>query len=108
MAAAFPFENYIIVAAIDFGTTYSGYAYSMRDRPHNIFSNQQWYAGGRQLISLKTPTCVLINPQEELDSFGFEAENKYVELAHDDRHKDWFFFQNFKMTLYHDKVEILV
>ncbi|CAG2247160.1 unnamed protein product [Mytilus edulis] len=77
-------SDYLLVAAIDFGTTYSGYAFSMRDTyktdPLKIHANQAWNAGGRQLLSLKTPTCLLLNSNKDLDSFGYEAENKYAEM----------------------------
>ena len=39
-------EDYLFVAAIDFGTTYSGYAFSLRDDfkkdPLIIIANQAW------------------------------------------------------------------
>ena len=39
-------DEYLIVAAIDFGTTYSGYAFSSRDDFKNdpliIVGNQEW------------------------------------------------------------------
>lgn len=39
-------DNYLLVAAIDFGTTYSGYAFSTRQRfstdKLNIIANQVW------------------------------------------------------------------
>ncbi|XP_060596211.1 heat shock 70 kDa protein 12B-like [Ruditapes philippinarum] len=67
----------LLVVALDFGTTYSGYAFSFRDNPLNVQTNKGWIAGSDQLISLKTPTCVLLNPFEQFDSFGYEAENKF-------------------------------
>ncbi|KAH3808060.1 hypothetical protein DPMN_136409 [Dreissena polymorpha] len=46
----------LIVAAFDFGTTYSGYAYSFKDSPNDVIANKSWTAGSGKLISLKTPT----------------------------------------------------
>ncbi|XP_045189727.2 heat shock 70 kDa protein 12A-like [Mercenaria mercenaria] len=89
-----------LVAAFDFGTTYSGYAFSFRDRPLSIKTNSGWNAGSQRLISQKTPTCVLVNPEKEFDSFGFDAENKFADLAEDDRHKEWLLFRHFKMSLH--------
>jgi hypothetical protein len=72
-------SDYLMVAAIDFGTTYSGYAFSTISNfkldPLKIHANQAWNAGGRQLLSLKTPTCLLLDGQKQIVSFGYEAEN---------------------------------
>lgn len=35
----------IIVAALDFGTTYSGYAFSLKASPLDIKTNQAWFSG---------------------------------------------------------------
>jgi hypothetical protein len=65
-------EDYLFVAAIDFGTTYSGYALSSIDDfkkdPLKIVANQAWNAGTQRHFSLKTPTCLLLNDKEETKS----------------------------------------
>ena len=38
-------DDYIILAAIDFGTTYSGYAYTFKGNS-NIFINSNWTSKG--------------------------------------------------------------
>ena len=100
----------ILVVAIDFGTTFSGYAFSFRHEfekdPLKICSSQ-WIGGSRAAISLKTSSCVLFHPSGEFDSFGFDAEEKYNDLAMDDLHHDWFFFRRFKMLLYNTEVSII-
>jgi hypothetical protein len=96
--------DYLLVAAIDLGTTYSGYAYSFRYNQEVVHINQAWNAGTQRLISQKTPTCLLLNAKEEFHSFGFDAENKFAELADDDEHGDWLLFRQFKMLLYEEKV----
>ncbi|XP_052760622.1 heat shock 70 kDa protein 12B-like [Mya arenaria] len=95
----------LLVAAFDFGTTYSGYAFSFQDDPNKIQTNQNWYAGGgaSRLVSLKTSTSVLLNPKGEFDKFGFEAEDKYAILAEDDEHNGWRLFRRFKMVLHRNK-----
>ncbi|XP_052761219.1 heat shock 70 kDa protein 12B-like [Mya arenaria] len=95
----------LLVAAFDFGTTYSGYAFSFRDDPNKIHTNQNWYAGGgaSRLVSLKTPTSVLLNPDGEFDKFSFEGEDKYASLAEDDEHHGWRLFRRFKMVLHNNK-----
>jgi len=97
-------EAILLSAAIDFGTTFSGYAYSFKHAPLKIYTNSGWVAGTEKLISYKTPTCVLVNPSKEFDSFGFEAENKYVDLADEQNHYNWLLFRCFKMILHREEV----
>ncbi|KAL3879594.1 hypothetical protein ACJMK2_031883 [Sinanodonta woodiana] len=94
----------LLVAAIDFGTTYSGWAFSFKHEyetdPTKIGA-RQWQGG--QLISMKAPTTVLIKPDAKtFDSFGYEAERKYTDLASNDNyeHKRWYYFRRFKMMLH--------
>jgi chitinase len=62
-----------MVAAIDFGTTYSGFAYSYKGEYDknklDIYANQIWNSGGKQFLSQKTPTCILLNKDKEFESF---------------------------------------
>lgn len=100
----------LLVAAIDFGTTFSGYAFSFVHEynadPLKI-SAATWNEGEGGFVSLKTSTCVLFDPTKRFHSFGFEAEEKYLNLADEDDHHDWFFFSRFKMMLYNNVVNIL-
>jgi len=105
MAEAAVSDSYLLVAAIDFGTSFSGYAYSFKNDPLKIHTNLVWNAGSEKLLSHKTPTCILLNPSKKFDSFGFDAENKYTTLAEKDSHHDWMLFQRFKMTI-HTKVRV--
>lgn len=97
----------LLVAAIDFGTTFSGYAFSFKAEyasdPMKISTNQNWTAGSRSLISLKAPTVVLLKPNKEFLAFGYEAEDRYSELALDDEHHDYYYFRRFKMILHEEK-----
>ncbi|XP_063441287.1 heat shock 70 kDa protein 12A-like [Mytilus trossulus] len=97
-------DNTLLVAAIDFGTTYSGYAFSTRDSfkkdKLDIKANQVWNAGSKQLLSLKTPTCILLKKNQEIVSFGYQAENDYAAVVTDESENDYYFFQQFKMKLY--------
>jgi len=94
----------LVVVAFDFGTTFSSYAFSFRNDPSNVQTHGNWIAGTGQLISLKTPTCVLVDPHNEFHSFGFEAENKYITLAEEKTLSGWKFFKHFKMILHSNKV----
>ncbi|XP_062608874.1 heat shock 70 kDa protein 12A-like [Saccostrea cucullata] len=95
--------DYLIVGAMDFGTTYSGYAFSTKhnylDDPATIHK-RTWTATSGQLQSLKVPTCALFTPKKKFHSFGYEAEDEFVSLSENDEHKDWYFFRRFKMKLY--------
>lgn len=98
----------LVVAAIDFGTTYSGYAFSFRheyekDRM-NIFANTAWSASGAGLMSWKTPTTLLLQKNQTFDSFGYDAEERYDELIDNENEKGWYYFRRFKMLLHDKKV----
>lgn len=90
----------VLVAAIDFGTAYSGYAYSSRidfeKDPLKIMAHK-W---SQSLISRKTPTCALFNKDKELVAFGYEAEKRFTELTEENKHQDYYYFQRFKMNLF--------
>ncbi|WAQ94400.1 HS12B-like protein, partial [Mya arenaria] len=90
----------MLVAAIDFGTMYSSWAYSLlhefKNDPTQI-SAKQWQ--GQE--STKGPTTVLIKPDgKTLEAFGFEAETRYTELIDEDEHESYYFFKRFKMKLW--------
>lgn len=107
-------ENFLIVAALDFGTTFSGYAFSFKDDfkndPLKINVNQAWNSGGpgHSLLSLKTPTCLLLNKFQEMIAFGYEAENDYAELVSAKEYHDYYYFTRFKMCLYQNKVNTIL
>lgn len=101
-------RDILLVAAIDIGTTYSGYAFSTRDtyqtNPLKIYANQAWNSGTKQISSVKTPTCLLLNSDKELDSFGYEAEQKYAKLVMDCKQDDYYFFHGPMMSYHNMKV----
>ncbi|KAL3857343.1 hypothetical protein ACJMK2_012020 [Sinanodonta woodiana] len=94
----------MIVVAIDFGTTFSSWACSLRhdyeENPTKVHV-RQWVGGDR--ISSKAPTTVLIRPDgKTLEAFGFEAEDRYAALVEEGAYKLWYYFQRFKMKIYND------
>lgn len=100
-----PAPEFQIVAAIDFGTTFSGYAYSFASDKETIHVNRNW--GQTQGFLLhKTPTCLLLNPEGQFLAFGFEAVSRYNELG-DDEAASHYYFDRFKMNLYDNKVSVL-
>lgn len=91
--------------AIDFGTTYSGFAFSfIKDQGKDaIFMNMDWVneQGGQ---TSKTPTCLLLKPDLSFDSFGYGAIEKYAALQGESEEKEYLFFKHFKMALHSDEV----
>lgn len=96
-------SSYIAVVAIDFGTTYSGFAFAFNQRKGEggIHVNKAWgYDQGA--ATLKTPTSLLLRPDEKFDSFGYEAEEKYANFLHGED-REYLYFKHFKMTLHNTK-----
>ncbi|XP_071140602.1 heat shock 70 kDa protein 12B-like [Mytilus edulis] len=97
-------RNYLMVAAIDFGTTYSGYSFSMRNEfakdPLQIHT-AMWKT--RHCTSVKTPTCLLLDGKREFVAFGYDAENQWAELLLEEEHADYLYFERFKMNLHNNK-----
>lgn len=89
-----PLKNYLACVAIDIGTTGTGYAFSMleefRINQLDVTLNDPWTEEFRGLLALKAPTCILFEPTMKFHAFGYEAENKYTDLATKDAHGDWF------------------
>ena len=94
------------VVGIDFGTTYSGYIFSLSNDELHFFSPYFWSSRHGGMTSLKMPTSLLLNPDQTRNCFGFQAEDTYAELVTEGRHWDFYFFERFKMEL-HSKVRCL-
>ncbi|XP_076088878.1 heat shock 70 kDa protein 12A-like [Mytilus galloprovincialis] len=98
-------KDYLMVAAIDFGSAYSGCAFSTKNsfmkNPLDIFMialDQQGNA------PFKVPTVLLLNPDKKFVAFGHKAEDQYTDLLEktpDEAHK-WYYFSRFKMQLYNN------
>ena len=96
----------ILVVAIDFGTTYSGCAFSLchdfEKDPCKV--SYKWNTSCSGRVSQKTPTSILLNPQQEFECFGYDAEDRYAALANEDLHQEWYYFRRFKMMLHGELV----
>ncbi|KAK3096817.1 hypothetical protein FSP39_003589 [Pinctada imbricata] len=92
------------VVAIDFGTTYSGYAYQhMSDHvryPAGGYT-QMWQ--GSNGLSEKTSTSLLLTKDGTFEAFGYEAETRYSELLENNEEEGWKFFKHFKMKIFQEK-----
>jgi hypothetical protein len=93
-----------MVAALEFGTT-SGYAFSLKKHfernPLNIIY-YKWNTGTS--LSLKTPTCLLLNNEKQFVAFGSDAENRYADLIMEGEQDDYYFFDRFTMNLHNNEV----
>ena len=93
-----------MVCAIDFGTTFTGYALSFKSEydadPHRMHCSR-WSSsqGSRD----KAPTAVLFNANMELQEFGFAALEEYTSMDNMARKKS-LLFKHFKMELYKNEV----
>ncbi|PWA31163.1 hypothetical protein CCH79_00003006, partial [Gambusia affinis] len=94
-------ESYII--SIDFGTTYSGYAFSLTSREEEVDPHVKFWGEEVGLETPKTPTCILFDEHQQFVSFGYKAKNTYLKTSGKDG-RAMFFFDCFKMSLYDKKV----
>ena len=94
-----------MVAAVDLGTTFSGYAFSTKAdfeiNPLTVHTNQAWKQGA---ISVKCPTCILFDENKKFKAFGYDAEDEYADIVLEKRQNEYYFLRNFKMSLYTEKV----
>ena len=97
-------DGALVVAAIDFGTTYSGFAFGFKDGQLCVKSWQGEVSGVDLLASYKAPTTLLLRPDGEFEAFGYRAEKRYSELAENNEHLGWRYFKHFKMTLHNNTV----
>ena len=99
-------DKHFVVAAIDFGTTYSGYAFSFTRDPDSIHMMRKWEGGDPGVTNQKTPTTLLLKPNGEFHSFGFSARDCYHDLEENEARK-WYYFEKFKMSLHSSQVRLL-
>jgi hypothetical protein len=55
-------------------------------------------------MSYKTPTCLLLKEDKTIESFGFEAEEKYADLCMNNENKKFYYYRQFKMKLQEGQV----
>lgn len=71
------------IIAIDFGTAYSGYVFSLTPKGAEIDPYMRRW--GREFglhtpKTPKTPTCILFNEDKEFIKFGYEAKTDYIRM----------------------------
>ncbi|XP_039207136.1 heat shock 70 kDa protein 12A [Crotalus tigris] len=92
-------QTFLVVVAIDFGTTSSGYAYSFTKEPECIHVMRRWEGGDPGVSNQKTPTTILLTPERKFHSFGYAARDFYHDLDPNES-KHWLYFEKFKMKLH--------
>uniref|UniRef100_A0A8C1VYE5 Heat shock protein 12A n=1 Tax=Cyprinus carpio TaxID=7962 RepID=A0A8C1VYE5_CYPCA len=90
---------YVVVVAIDFGTTSSGYAYAFTKEPECIHTMRRWEGGDPGVSNQKTPTTILLTPDKKFHSFGYAARDFYHDLDPTES-KQWLYLEKFKMNLH--------
>ena len=91
--------NPIVVVAIDLGTSRSGTAYALFNRPGDIHCEQQ--SGGIGM-GAKVPTCILLRASDlSFVAFGDAAREQYSQMELDEKERSQYrYFDRFKMALY--------
>ena len=97
----------VVIVAIDFGTTYSGYAFAFTRDPESIHMMRKWEGGDPGVNNQKTPTTLLLRPDGSFHSFGFGARDFYHDLDPAEA-KQWLYFEKFKMSLHSSEVCFIV
>ncbi|ALB39589.1 MULTISPECIES: Hsp70 family protein [Nostocales] len=85
-----------VVAAIDFGTSRSGYAYAFKD-DKRVIGRYEW--DKQPFPYIKTLTQSLYNSDRKLETWGYAALSRLAELRQAKNAKDYSFFPTFKMAL---------
>lgn len=94
-----PRHHFVVVVAIDFGTTSSGYAYAFTKEPECIHTMRRWEGGDPGVSNQKTPTTILLTPDKKFHSFGYAARDFYHDLDPTES-KQWLYLEKFKMKLH--------
>ncbi|XP_015232476.1 PREDICTED: heat shock 70 kDa protein 12A-like [Cyprinodon variegatus] len=87
-------ESFII--AIDFGTAYSGYGFSITSSQEEIQPRLKYWVEDVRQRTPDTPTCILFDEQQQFVSFGYEARKTCLHQSRDSR---LFFFDFSEISL---------
>lgn len=86
------FESFLYVCALDFGSTYSCFAFSSVNDVSEI-TVPACIAGLSEprIVSYKIPTSLLLDHSKNFLAFGYEAESRYADFELDGDHIDYFY-----------------
>ncbi|KAH3803046.1 hypothetical protein DPMN_156745, partial [Dreissena polymorpha] len=86
----------IVTAAISLGVTYTNLAWTLIS--HSAPRVIEFF--GRDVVRIKVPTSLLIQSDgRTLESFGYDAEEKYADFTENGTQNDWYYFERFWLDL---------
>lgn len=100
-------SQYSHYVAIDFGTAGSSVAFST-ENSENMHILSDWSKKIRRTgVSVKVPTIVLLDPDQNLEAVGEDALYIYQtkNVKKKDKFNEYYLFNRFKMTLYSETPE---
>lgn len=84
-----------LVLAIDLGTSRTGFAWALVNKPNDIICEQH-----NEQVGAKEPTVLLLNRTNlQCIAFGHAAQMQYEEATSREQNQ-WWYFTNYKMALY--------
>jgi len=95
-----------ISVAIDFGTINSAMAYACQPDENDVKVITDW-PGGIETNG-KIPTAILFDKDQKFVAFGNRAKTKYQNILLNKEQSKFYFFENFKMELYEEKVPYIL
>lgn len=79
----------IMVVVIDFGIIFFGFVFFLKSDWGKVLINI-WFGGF--LILYKVLICLFLKKDYKEYFFGYEVEDKYLDLILDDNYSDYYFF----------------
>ena len=93
-----------VVGAIDFGTCNTRMAFGVKGAEKvNLMVVDDWNSAPQLGSTPLSPTSILLDSQQALVAYGWEAEEKIRNYSGKEMNES-FFFKNFKMELHQRKV----
>lgn len=96
-------NDFSVAIAIDFGTTFSGYAYafSAHTSEGDIYKNTDWTKlVGQRNPYVKTPTQLLYNG-DKFETWGYKSKPRLASLREENSANTYHFFEKFKTKIFH-------
>ncbi|RXN15273.1 heat shock 70 kDa 12A-like protein [Labeo rohita] len=90
----------VLHIAIDFGTSYSGYAFSFQTKQAQEQIRIPSWGKECGQKTLKTPTCILFDEDQKFLKFGYDALMTYTRSTKKLEARKQYLFEHFKMELY--------
>ena len=99
--------SYTVIAAIDLGTSTSGYAvaYTTNTEKSDEIVLNQWHVSDDERHSTrKIPSHILIQEDDFFGCFGHDAKRKYKQLCLKQQHREAYYFKNILKHLFKERV----